>query len=24
MPGIEPDIPTFNGPGWMALVVFDI
>ena len=24
VPGIEPDIPTFNGPGWMAQVVFDI
>ena len=22
--GIEPDIPTFEGPGWMAQVVFDI
>ena len=22
--GIEPDIPTFNGPGWMAQVIFDI
>lgn len=24
VPGIEPDIPTFNGPGWMAQVIFDI
>ena len=22
--GVEPDIPTFEGPGWMAQVVFDI
>ena len=24
IPGIEPDIPSFEGPGWMAQVVFDI
>ena len=22
--GVEPDIPSFEGPGWMAQVVFDI
>ncbi len=22
--GIEPDIPTFEGPGWVAQVIFDI
>ena len=24
IPGVEPDIPSFEGPGWMAQVVFDI
>ncbi|HIM13735.1 MAG TPA: hypothetical protein EYM62_04840 [Candidatus Poseidoniales archaeon] len=24
VPGIEPDIPAFEGPGWMAQVIFDI
>jgi len=24
VPGVEPDIPSFEGPGWMAQVVFDI
>ena len=23
-PGAEPDIPTFEGPGWVAQVIFDI
>ena len=23
-PGVEPDIPTFVGPGWVAQVIFDI
>jgi SHS2 domain-containing protein len=23
-PGVEPDIPTFEGPGWVAQVIFDI
>ena len=22
--GLEPNIPTFEGPGWMAQVVLDI
>lgn len=22
--GVEPDIPTFEGPGWVAQVIFDI
>ena len=24
IPGVEPDIPTFVGPGWVAQVIFDI
>ena len=24
IPGVEPDIPSFEGQGWMAQVVFDI
>jgi len=24
IPGVEPNIPTFEGPGWMAQVVLDI
>ena len=24
IPGVKPDIPSFEGPGWMAQVVFDI
>jgi len=23
-PGVAPDIPTFEGPGWVAQVIFDI
>tara|TARA_B110000116_G_C16447936_1_gene407971 strand:+ start:87 stop:560 length:474 start_codon:yes stop_codon:yes gene_type:complete len=23
-PGVTPDIPTFEGPGWVAQVIFDI
>jgi len=24
IPGVDSDIPSFEGPGWMAQVVFDI
>ena len=24
VPGVPPDIPSFEGPGWMAQVIFDI
>nr|AIF05989.1 hypothetical protein [uncultured marine group II/III euryarchaeote KM3_18_D06] len=24
IPGVEPDIPTFVGPGWVTQVIFDI